>query len=131
MCEYTLLSDNEYPTYAVIKKELSESGIKEKKKIRRGEEPGCVVLELGYFIDFRKKSMEDPLSVVLSLTDEEKQDDIDHLGNRRIRCGLRNGDGRCLSKRRNAQLHRTSRVGMCKVWHRKPEHRIHLCKRLH
>jgi len=75
LCEYTLLSDNEYPTYAVIKKELSESGIKEKKKIRRGEEPGCVVLELGYFIDFRKKSMEDPLSVVLSLTDEEKQDE--------------------------------------------------------
>lgn len=45
------------------------------KKTRRGEEIGCVVLELGYFIDYGQKSIQDPLSVALSLTDEEKLDE--------------------------------------------------------
>lgn len=75
LCEYSLLSDNEYPTYALTKKEISASGVKEKRKIRRGEEIGCVVLELGYFIDYSIKHTEDPLSVILSLTDAEKQDE--------------------------------------------------------
>lgn len=75
LCEYSLLSDNDYPTYAITKKELSETGIKKMKRVRRGEEVGCVVLELGYFIDFENKKIEDPLSVALSFSDEEKQDE--------------------------------------------------------
>ena len=75
LCEYSLLSDNDYPTYAITKKEISEMGIKKMKRVRRGEEIGCVVLELGYFINFDNKKIEDPLSVILSLSDEEKQDE--------------------------------------------------------
>lgn len=75
LCEYSLLSDNDYPTYAITKKEISETRIKKMKRVCRGEEIGCVVLELGYFIDFDNKKIEDPLSVVLSLSDEEKQDE--------------------------------------------------------
>lgn len=75
LCEYSLLSDNDYPTYAITKKEISETGIKKMKRVCRGEEIGCVVLELGYFINFENKKIEDPLSVVLSLSDEEKQDE--------------------------------------------------------
>lgn len=75
LCEYSLLSDNSYPTYAVTKKELSDTGIKKMKQIRRGEEIGCVVLELGYFINYENKSVEDPLSIILSLTNEDKQDE--------------------------------------------------------
>ena len=75
LCEYSLLADNDYPTYAITKKEITETGIKNMKKVRRGEEIGCVVLELGYFIDFGNKKTEDPLSVALSLSDEEKQDE--------------------------------------------------------
>ena len=75
LCEYSLLSDNDYPTYAITKKEITNTGIKKMKRVRRGEEIGCVVLELGYFIDFDNKKIEDPLSVVLSLSDEEKQDE--------------------------------------------------------
>ena len=75
LCEYSLLSDNEYPTYAVTKKEIAESGIKKMKQTHHGEEIGCVVLELGYFIDFKNKALEDPMSVALSLTETEKQDE--------------------------------------------------------
>lgn len=58
-----------------MKKEMTEVGIKKKKQVRIGEEIGCVVLELGYYIDYKNKSVEAPLSVALSLTETEKQDE--------------------------------------------------------
>ena len=75
LCEYSLLSDNVYPTYAVTKRELKASGVKVEKQVSELEEIGCVVLELGYFIDFLKKGFQDPLSVVLSLTGEEQEEE--------------------------------------------------------
>ena len=75
LCEYSLLSDNVYPTYAVTKKELKASGVKMEKQAGKLEEIGCVVLELGYFIDFCGKGLQDPLSVVLSLTGEEQEEE--------------------------------------------------------
>ena len=75
LCEYSLLSDNVYPTYAVTKRELKASGVKVEKQVSELEEIGCVVLELGYFIDFLGKGFQDPLSVVLSLTGEEQEEE--------------------------------------------------------
>ena len=75
LCEYSLLSDNKYPTYALIKKEIEASGIKTMKQADASGEIGSVVLELGYFINFNGKKMQDPLSVVLSMTDEELEDE--------------------------------------------------------
>ena len=75
LCECSLLSDNVYPTYAVTKKELKASGVKEEKQASELEEIGCVVLEVGYFTDFLGKGLQDPLSVVLSLTEEEQEEE--------------------------------------------------------
>lgn len=75
LCEYSLLSDNEYPTYAVTKKEISGLEIKKMRRAHPGEEIGCVVMEVGYFINFNNKGIQDPLSVELSLTEQEKQDE--------------------------------------------------------
>lgn len=75
LCEYSLLSDNVYPTYAVTKKELKTSGVKKEKQASETEEIGCVVLELGYFIDFLGKGLQDPLSVALSQTGEEQEEE--------------------------------------------------------
>ena len=75
LCEYSLLSDNTYPTYAVTKKEIKVSGVKTEKQASGAEETGCVVLELGYFIDFHEKGLQDPLSVDLSLTGEEQEEE--------------------------------------------------------
>ena len=75
LCEYSLLSDNDYPTYAVTKKEIKDSKIKTARCAGWAEETGCVVLELGYFIDFDGKEIQDPLSVVLSMTAEELEDE--------------------------------------------------------
>ena len=75
LCEYSLLSDNRYPTYAITKKEMAGVGLKNMRQVHKGEEIGCLVLELGYFIDFMDKKTEDPMSVALSLTEAEKQDE--------------------------------------------------------
>ncbi len=75
LCDYTLLSDNNYPTYVITKKDLKDADIRNKKQVVFGENPGCVILELGYFIEFNNKKTEDPLSVALSLTDSELEDE--------------------------------------------------------
>ena len=75
LCKYSLLTDNVYPTYGITKKELSKTDVRKMNKVRRGEEIGCVVLELGYFIDLHQDAFEDPLSVILSLTGEDTQDE--------------------------------------------------------
>lgn len=75
LCEYSLLSDNNYPTYAVTKKELNDSGVKTARQAGKYEEVGCVVYELGYFIGFCQNGLQDPLSVALSLTKDEKADE--------------------------------------------------------
>lgn len=75
LSEYSLLSDNDYPTYAVTKKEIADSGVKMVRQVGKSEEIGCVVLEPGYFIDFMGKGMQDPLSVTLSLTEEEREEE--------------------------------------------------------
>ena len=75
LCEYSLLSDNSYPTYAITKKELNDVKIKDYRQISTGEEMGCEVLEVGYFIDFRGKKLQDPLSVMLSLPKADLEDE--------------------------------------------------------
>ena len=75
LCEYSMLSDNHYPTYGITKKELQETNLKSLRQISKGEEIGCEVLELGYFIDFHDKQVQDPLSVLLSISEEDVQDE--------------------------------------------------------
>lgn len=67
----SLVSDNDYPTYVVTKKEVSKlekDGLKSK-----GEETGSMVLELGYYVGFDNNM--DPLSIDLSLNDEQEKDE--------------------------------------------------------
>ena len=70
LSEYSLLEDNDYPTYAIEKKDIASSGIRNMKEAARVEDIGCRVFELGYYIDCIKKDVQDPLSVALSIEDE-------------------------------------------------------------
>lgn len=74
LCEYSMLEDNDYPTYAITKKELAGSGIKNMRPVYSGENIGCLVLEVGYFINFNNNNVEDPFSVILSLSQEDLDD---------------------------------------------------------
>lgn len=75
LCEYSMLEDNPYPTYAITKKDLQEFHPKHFKQALDGEEKGSVVLEVGYFINYRGKKIQDPLSVWMSVSEEEKEDE--------------------------------------------------------
>ena len=75
LCEYSMLSDNDYPTYGITKQELKEVKLKSIRQISAGEEIGCEVLELGYFINFDNKPIQDPLSVMLSISKEDMLDE--------------------------------------------------------
>jgi len=75
LCEFSMLSDNVYPTYAVTKGDLKKKNIKKIRQISIGEEIGCEVLELGYFIEYNGKMVQDPLSVMLSLSAEDLEDE--------------------------------------------------------
>ncbi len=77
LCKYSLLEDNDYRTYAVTKDVLAEYQIKDAQQVRRGEEIGCVVLELGYFIDSVQENVQDPLSVLLTLKNESDDERIE------------------------------------------------------
>lgn len=77
LCEYSLLSDNIYPTYAVTKDELRDVRISLEKEVGRGTDPGCIVLELGYFLDPVKQNVQDPLSTMLSVTEERNDERVE------------------------------------------------------
>ncbi len=70
LSEYTMLADNTYPTYAIEKKGIALSGIRDMKQVGRSYDIGCRVLEIGYFIGDIKTNVQDPLSVILSIGDE-------------------------------------------------------------
>lgn len=70
LSEYSMLSDNPYPTYAVLKSGLREKMIFDNAQSGKGEEIGCVVLEVGYFMDPIKKSIQDPLSVLMCVGED-------------------------------------------------------------
>ena len=74
---YSLLEDNEYPTYAVEKREIRTLGILEKKRALKTDKIGCRIMEVGYFIDSMKKNVQDPLSVILSIEDESEDERVE------------------------------------------------------
>ena len=69
-----MLQDNNYPTYVVTKKDIVKSGIREMEPVYFGEDIGSLVLEVGYFINFNNNDIEDPFSVILSLSQEDLDD---------------------------------------------------------
>ncbi|MCR4950199.1 MAG: hypothetical protein K6A40_02620 [Solobacterium sp.] len=71
---YTMLESEQVPVYAVQKKDIASLDIIRSKISSAGETPGCIVHETGYQIDFEDGKAMDPLSVVLSLSSEEKED---------------------------------------------------------
>lgn len=70
LCEYSILSDNAYPTYCITKRQSSELKMKEKKQIPKSEIPGCVVQEMGYMISYEGTNRIDPLSVMMVMQNE-------------------------------------------------------------
>ncbi len=71
LAEMSLLGDNVYPTYGITKYDIRKEGIDREKEVPIGEEPGCIIQELGYCIPFKGDAAIDPLTVYLLLKTEE------------------------------------------------------------
>ncbi|MBK5253056.1 MAG: hypothetical protein JJE03_01075 [Peptostreptococcaceae bacterium] len=74
LCNYSMLSDNEYRTYAVTKSALKELQLSYNDRVQALEVPGCIVQELGYMVDFGNNEAIDPFSVWMLISDTEKTD---------------------------------------------------------
>jgi hypothetical protein len=68
---YSTLSDNSYQTYAVSKAKEKELELAKLAKIPDEETPVLVAQVLGYMLHYLDNSAIDPLSAILSLTDED------------------------------------------------------------
>lgn len=74
LSKYSLLNEPTCLTLAVSKKSLSGLQLTKNHFTHAEEEPACILQEIGYQIDFEKGEAIDPLSLVLSLTEDEKED---------------------------------------------------------
>ena len=74
LAHYSMLDEDKYPILAVTKKNLAELNISGNKLSPAGETPGCVIQEVGYQVPFANGATVDPLTVALSLNEEELDD---------------------------------------------------------
>ena len=71
---YSMLADDPFPTYGFTKKDIGSIDISRTSLIPPGEIPGCMVQKVGYWIEFGDGTKMDPLSVALSISEEDKRD---------------------------------------------------------
>lgn len=69
---YSMLVDDEYPTFAVTREEFRELEITKYGVLPRTEKPACIVHVLKYKIE--KEGLIDPISAVLCLPEQVKDD---------------------------------------------------------
>lgn len=74
LAHYSMLDDGPYPFYAVTKDDLKRIDLSGRKLSPAGETPGCVIQELGYWIPYEQETAADPLTVALSISEDEKND---------------------------------------------------------
>lgn len=74
LSHYSMLDEGRYPILAVTKKKLAEIRISGNMLTPAGEDPRCIIQEIGYQISFENGIAVDPLTVALSLSEEELSD---------------------------------------------------------
>lgn len=74
LAHYSMLDEGEFSIFAITKKKLTDVDISADKLVPAGETPLCVIQELGYRIFYEDGVAVDPLTVVLSLSENELSD---------------------------------------------------------
>lgn len=76
LSEYTMIGDGRYPSYAATKKQAKDWGLERLSLSPDEDEPDCIIQVMRYDLDaiHQTKKAIDPLSAILSLTDEENDD---------------------------------------------------------
>lgn len=74
LAHYSMLDEGVHPILAMTKKELARINITGDKLAPAGEVPGCVIQEIGYQIHFEGGEALDPLTTILTISEEERSD---------------------------------------------------------
>ena len=74
ICHYSMLSDNSFMIYAVSKDAAKTLELNKLPQIPEDETPDIVVQVMRYEIEYQDNIAIDPLTAILSLTDDEKAD---------------------------------------------------------
>ena len=74
VCHYSMLADNPFITYAVTKDTAKALELKKLLLAPEEENPAMIVQVLRYDLEYQDAAAIDPLTAILSLTDEEKMD---------------------------------------------------------
>jgi AcrR family transcriptional regulator len=74
ICRYSMLADNPYTVYAVSSDTAKALGLNKQKTIPDDETPVMVVQVMRYELDYSDTGAVDPLTAILSLTDDDKKD---------------------------------------------------------
>lgn len=74
LSSYTLLNDNEYRTYAIAKELVNNLRVSDLPCIPKGEVPAEIIQVLQYDLPFGDGTAVDPITAILSLSDEDKMD---------------------------------------------------------
>lgn len=74
LSRYTMIEDNKYPTYSLTREGEKVFHMKERIQVPKWEMPGCIIQIVKYQLNLNDNWTMDPLSVVLSLSKQEKSD---------------------------------------------------------
>ena len=74
LAQYSLLDDGATPVFAVTKKNLKDAQLSSDSLTPAGENPGCIIQKLGYWISYEDGHAVDPLTVLMTLTERERDD---------------------------------------------------------
>jgi hypothetical protein len=74
LCFYSNLADNRFRTYATTRTDLAMRGWDALPHAQPGEDPGMIFQVLADWVPYENGTAVDPLTAVLSLTNEERQD---------------------------------------------------------
>ena len=74
VCHYSMLADNHYTVYAISKDDAKEIGKLKLPLVPENETPFIIIHVMSYNLEYHEANAIDPLTAILSLTDEEKTD---------------------------------------------------------
>lgn len=74
LVHYSMLDYGPYPFLAIRKNQIKILNLSAGNIVSAGEDPGCIVQELGYWIPFKNEVALDPLTTALSISSEAKED---------------------------------------------------------
>lgn len=74
LCQYSMLNDNTYPTYAITALQEKELALQDVDQVPEREQPMALIQVMQYAVHFRNGDATDPITAFLSLKKQDRED---------------------------------------------------------